>query len=63
MKFWEELIAYFPLVRHRSHRKRRLQHFLRCRVSIRCCGNVFTEPRIYIYIYIYIKTHSLSLSL
>jgi hypothetical protein len=26
-KFWEELIAYFPLIRHGSHRKRRLQQF------------------------------------
>jgi hypothetical protein len=24
-KFWEELIAYFPLIRHGPHRKRRLQ--------------------------------------
>jgi hypothetical protein len=23
-KFWEELIAYFPLIRHGSHTKRRL---------------------------------------
>jgi hypothetical protein len=27
-KFWEELIAYFPLIRHEQHRKRRLQQFL-----------------------------------
>jgi hypothetical protein len=26
-KFWEELIAYFPLIRHGPHRKRRLQQF------------------------------------
>jgi hypothetical protein len=25
--FWEELIAYFPLIRHEPHRKRHLQHF------------------------------------
>jgi hypothetical protein len=24
-KFWEELIAYFPLIRYRPHRKRRLR--------------------------------------
>jgi hypothetical protein len=27
-KFWEELIAYFPLIRHGQHRKRRLQQFV-----------------------------------
>jgi hypothetical protein len=42
-KFWEELIAYFPLVGHRPHRKRRVQQFLYC-MCIRCRGNVFTEP-------------------
>jgi hypothetical protein len=26
-KFWEELVTYFPLIRHGPHRKRRLQHF------------------------------------
>jgi hypothetical protein len=26
-KFWEELIAYFPFIRHEPHRKRRLQRF------------------------------------
>jgi hypothetical protein len=26
-KFWEELIAYFPLIRHGPHRKRPLQQF------------------------------------
>jgi hypothetical protein len=25
--FWEELIAYFPLLPHKPHRKRRLQQF------------------------------------
>jgi hypothetical protein len=24
-KVWEELIAYFPLIRHEPHRKRRVQ--------------------------------------
>jgi hypothetical protein len=27
-KFWEELIAYFPLLPHRPHRKRLLQQFI-----------------------------------
>jgi hypothetical protein len=26
-KFWEELIAYFPLIRHGPHRERRLRRF------------------------------------
>jgi hypothetical protein len=26
-KFWEELIAYFPMIRYGSHSKRRLQQF------------------------------------
>jgi hypothetical protein len=26
-KFWEEIIAYFPLIPYRPHRKRRLQKF------------------------------------
>jgi hypothetical protein len=43
-KFCEELIAYFPFIRHGPHRKRRFQEFFfRC-VCIRCRGNVFTEP-------------------
>jgi hypothetical protein len=43
-KFWEELIAYFPLIRHGSHRKWRVQQFLYSCVWIRCRCNVFTEP-------------------
>jgi hypothetical protein len=43
-KFWEELTAYFPLIRHGPHRKRRLQQFFYCCVSIYCRGNIFTEP-------------------
>jgi hypothetical protein len=27
-KFWEELMAYFPLIQHGPHRKRHLQQFL-----------------------------------
>jgi hypothetical protein len=42
-KFWEDLIAYFPLIRYGPHIKR-LQQFSYCCVSIRCSGNVFTEP-------------------
>jgi hypothetical protein len=37
-------MAYFPLIRHGPHRKRRVQHFLYCCVCIRYSGNVFTEP-------------------
>jgi hypothetical protein len=43
-KFWEELIAYFPLIRHESHRKRRLEQFFCCCVCICCHGNVYSEP-------------------
>jgi hypothetical protein len=27
-KFWEELIAYFPLIWHKPHRKGRVQQFI-----------------------------------
>jgi hypothetical protein len=37
-KLWEELIAYFPLILHRPHRKWRLQQFFIA------AGTVFTEP-------------------
>jgi hypothetical protein len=43
-KFWEELIACFPLIRHGPHRNRRVQQFIYCCVCIRCRVNVFTEP-------------------
>jgi hypothetical protein len=43
-KFWEELIAYFPLLRRGPHRKRRVQQFFYCCLCIRCRGNFFTEP-------------------
>jgi hypothetical protein len=39
-----ELIAYFPLIRHGPHIKRRVQQFYYRCVSIRFHGNVFTEP-------------------
>jgi hypothetical protein len=29
-KFWEELIAYYPLIRHGPHRKRHIQQFFYC---------------------------------
>jgi hypothetical protein len=41
-KFWEEVIAYSPLIRHGPHRKRRVQLFYYC-MCIRCCCNVLTE--------------------
>jgi hypothetical protein len=50
-KFWEELIAYFPLIRHGPHRKRRLQQFFVAAgksLPSRCLatkgGIHFTEP-------------------
>jgi hypothetical protein len=43
-KFWEELIVYFPLIRHTPHRKRRVQQLLYCCVCIRYRGNISTEP-------------------
>jgi hypothetical protein len=38
-KFREVIIAYFPLIRHGSHRKQRVQQFFYCCVSIRCRDN------------------------
>jgi hypothetical protein len=26
-KFWEEQIVFFPMIRHRTHRRRRIQQF------------------------------------
>jgi hypothetical protein len=43
-KFWEELIAYFPLIWHRSHRKVCIQQFFYCCMCIYCCGNVSAQP-------------------
>jgi hypothetical protein len=45
-KFWEELIAYFPLIRQVPHRKR-LQQFFHCCVCIRCRGNIWIGGNIY----------------
>jgi hypothetical protein len=42
-KFWDELIAYFPLIRHGPHRKQCAQQFLYCCMCSRCRNNVFTE--------------------
>jgi hypothetical protein len=36
--------SYFPLIRHRPHRKRCVQQFFYCWVCISCRANVFTEP-------------------
>jgi hypothetical protein len=43
-KFWEELIACFPLIRRGPYRKRRVQQLFYCLVCIRYRGNVFTKP-------------------
>jgi hypothetical protein len=43
-EFWEELIAYFSLIPHAPHRKRRVQQLFYCCMCIRYRGNVFTEP-------------------
>jgi hypothetical protein len=37
-------MAYFPLIRHGPHRKRRVKQVFYYCVCIRCCGNVFSEP-------------------
>jgi hypothetical protein len=50
-KFWEELIAYFPFIRHGANIKRRLQKFfIAAGTSLPSCylatkgGIHFTEP-------------------
>jgi hypothetical protein len=43
-KSWEQLIPYFPLVRHRPYRKRRVQQFFYCCECFLCRGKVFTDP-------------------
>jgi hypothetical protein len=55
-KFWEELITFFPLIRHGPHRKRYVQWFYCC---IRCRGNVITEPLPSTDKGVYIQTHRL----
>jgi hypothetical protein len=42
--FWEELIAYYPLIRHELHRERRIKPVFYCCVFIRCSRNVFIKP-------------------
>jgi hypothetical protein len=42
-KFWEDLIAYFPLIRQRQHKKRRVQKFFYLCVCVVCSGKVYTE--------------------
>jgi hypothetical protein len=39
-KFWDELLAYFPLTRHGWLKKRRVQKLFYCCLCIRCRGNV-----------------------
>jgi hypothetical protein len=41
-KLRKVIIAYFPLIRHRPHRKRSFQQFFYCCVRTCCRGNVFT---------------------
>jgi hypothetical protein len=48
-KFWEELPNFLSLhiqcfIRHRPHKKHRVQQLFYCCVCIRCRGNVFIEP-------------------
>jgi hypothetical protein len=50
-KFWEELIAYFPLIR--------VQQFFYCCVCIRCRRNVFAEPLLSKDTGLHIQTHRL----
>jgi hypothetical protein len=42
-EFWQELIAYFPLIQG-PQRRRHIKQLLYCCVCIRCGGNVFAEP-------------------
>jgi hypothetical protein len=41
-KFWEELIAYFPLIRHGPRRNDASNNYFTV-ACIRCRGNVFFE--------------------
>jgi hypothetical protein len=56
-KFWEELIAYFPVIRHKLNSKWRVRQFFHCCVCIRCRSNVFTDPLHSNDKGIYIQTH------
>jgi hypothetical protein len=42
-RFWEELMIYFPLLKHGQHRKGHVQQYCYCK-CIRCCYNTFTKP-------------------
>jgi hypothetical protein len=58
--FWEEIIAYFPFIRHGPHKERRVQQFFYCCVCISCRGNVFLRSRCLATIGgIHIQTHRL----
>jgi hypothetical protein len=41
-KYWEELMAYFPLILHQPHTERHAQQFFYWYMCICCRGNVFT---------------------
>jgi hypothetical protein len=41
-KLWEQLLAYFPLLRHGPHRKRQAQQLFYSCLCISCHGNEFT---------------------
>jgi hypothetical protein len=43
-KFWEELIACFPLIRHGPYIKLSVQQFFYFCMCVSCRRNVFTEP-------------------
>jgi hypothetical protein len=57
-KFWEELIAYFPLIRHGPH-GRRLQQFSSCCVCIPCRGNILPSCCLATIAGIHIQIHRL----
>jgi hypothetical protein len=42
-KFWEDVTAHNPMIRHGPNIKRSVQQFYCC-MCIRCSGNVFTYP-------------------
>jgi hypothetical protein len=56
-KFWEELISYFPLIRHGLRIKRHVQQLSYCCEFILCRGNGSTEPFPSNDRGIYIQTH------
>jgi hypothetical protein len=58
-KFYEELIAYVPLIRRGSYIKRRVQRFFYCCICIRCRGKFYAEPLPSNGRGIYIQTHRL----